>query len=73
MADLQAQAPASTLTVIWSMVLALGAAEWPDVLERYGIEAVLWERSKPLAALVSESSEWRVVHSSPDWLVAVLV
>lgn len=52
-------------------VLALGQAEWRDVMERYGIEAVLWQRSKPLAGLVSESSGWRVIYTSADWLVAV--
>jgi hypothetical protein len=39
-----------------------GKPGWSDVLDRYGIDVVLWQKDTPLAALLSLSSQWRVVY-----------
>ncbi len=35
--------------------------DWPEVLARYRINTVLWERDSPLDAALSQSSEWQLV------------
>jgi hypothetical protein len=41
-----------------------------SILDRHHIDVVLWDRHKPLAALVSLDPHWRVVHGTKKWLVA---
>ena len=41
-----------------------------SILDRHRIDVVLWDRHKPLAALVSLDPHWRVVHRTKKWLVA---
>ena len=40
-----------------------------QVLDDLHIDAVLWSRHKPLAALVTNSDQWRVTFSSRDWVL----
>jgi hypothetical protein len=41
-----------------------------DVLDRRDIDVVLWDRAKPLSALVTESPDWGIVFAEDRWLVA---
>jgi len=41
-----------------------------SILDRHRIDVVLWDRHKPLAALVSLDPRWRVVHRTKRWIVA---
>jgi hypothetical protein len=44
--------------------------DWEDVLDRWGITTILWERDTPLGALVASSPAWAVHWTDDDWLVA---
>lgn len=39
------------------------------VLDRRGIDVVLWQRSLPLATILRTSPAWRQVHRQGDWVV----
>lgn len=48
-----------------------GKEGWQRRLDSYGIEVVVWQRSRPLAGLVSLDPGWRVVRRDASWVVAV--
>lgn len=48
-----------------------GREGWQRRLDRYGIDVVLWERSRPLAGLLSLDPGWEVVRRDRRWIVAV--
>lgn len=54
-----------------AIALHNGDEGWQRRLDTYGIEVVLWERSRPLASLVSLDPGWRVVRRDARWVVAV--
>ena len=54
-------------------VLLDGHEGWQAVLARYGVAAVLWPRSEPLAGLVAEDPRWSVRVRDRHWIVAVRV
>ena len=54
-----------------ALALLDGKEGWQDRLERYGIEAVLWQRSRPLSVLVGSDRGWRVVRRDEGWVLAV--
>ena len=41
-----------------------------SILDAHDIDAVVWERSEPLATILSLSPEWRIAFSDLDWVVA---
>ncbi|HEX7096058.1 MAG TPA: hypothetical protein VF183_09245 [Acidimicrobiales bacterium] len=43
-------------------VLQSGLPDWGEVLDRRGIDVVLWERKSPLGSLLLASDDWRVVY-----------
>jgi len=43
-------------------ILFEGRPEWREVLDRWDIDAVVWERDAPLGSLLLESDEWRVIY-----------
>lgn len=47
-----------------------GTPGWDQILRRYDATAVLWPTDEPLAALLAQSPEWRVVYSDQEYLVA---
>lgn len=53
-----------------SLALLDGTEGWQDRLDRYGIDVVLWQRSKPLAALLALDPGWQVVRRDEEWVVA---
>jgi len=46
-------------------------SDWAEVLERRGIEAVIWEENSPLGSVLRESPRWRIAYADDRWLVAV--
>ncbi|HET7489837.1 MAG TPA: hypothetical protein VFJ85_18055 [Acidimicrobiales bacterium] len=48
-----------------------GKEGWQHRLDKYGIDAVVWERNKPLAALLELDPAWKVVRRDKNWIVAV--
>jgi hypothetical protein len=44
------------------MLLKSGLPGWDDVLDRYDVDVVLWQRKSALGALLLESPQWRVVY-----------
>lgn len=48
-----------------------GTPGWQSVLERYGADAVLWERQKPLPELLLATGAWRAVYADSKWLLLV--
>ncbi len=53
------------------MVLLGGTSGWRGVLSGYRASAVVWPTNEPLAGLVSEDPQWRVVLRDRRWVVAV--
>ena len=54
-----------------SVSLLDGDEGWQRRLDTYRIDAVIWERSKPLAGLLALDPGWRIVRRNADWIVAV--
>jgi len=51
-----------------------GGRRWRQALDRWKIDTVLWDRSKPLATFLSESGDWKLVRTdakphSTAWVV----
>lgn len=44
------------------LVLHQGREGWQEVLKRRGIEVIVWQRNRPLTALLGESRRWRLVY-----------
>ncbi len=40
-------------------------SDWSKVLDRYGIDTVLWDRGQPLATVLALSPDWRLVKTFP--------
>ncbi|MFP5377842.1 MAG: hypothetical protein ACLGIO_13825 [Acidimicrobiia bacterium] len=54
-----------------SIALLDGREGWQERLDRYGVDVVLWQRSRPLAGLLALDPGWEVVRRDKGWLVAV--
>jgi hypothetical protein len=44
---------------------------WSSVLERYGVDAVVWRRDRPLAHLLVSDPFWSVAYLEEGWVLAV--
>ncbi|MGH9277043.1 MAG: hypothetical protein ACRD12_02890 [Acidimicrobiales bacterium] len=40
-----------------------------EILERYGVDTVLWEKSLPLASILGEDEGWQSTYRDDDWVV----
>jgi hypothetical protein len=49
--------------------LLRGARTWDGVIDRYGVNVVLWSRDLPLAQLLTLDPRWRQAFSDEDWVV----
>jgi len=47
-----------------------GTSDWDDILRRYDATAVLWPTDEPLAPLLAQAPDWRVVYSDEEYLIA---
>ena len=54
-----------------SVALLDGREGWQDRLDRYDVEVVLWQRSRPLTGLLGLDPGWEVVRRDKEWIVAV--
>ena len=52
------------------LALNQGAADWAAVLDRYGVEYLLWPRNAPLSSLVRSSGDWSVPYEDDEVIVA---
>ncbi|HTN78116.1 MAG TPA: hypothetical protein VMK16_00465, partial [Acidimicrobiales bacterium] len=49
----------------------LGAGpSWETILDSYDIRTIVWQRSLPLAVVLTESERWQVRYTDGDWIVA---
>ena len=49
--------------------LLQGREEWATILDRYGVDIVLWDRALPLASLLRQDPQWRETFRHDDWIV----
>jgi hypothetical protein len=54
-----------------SVALLDGDEGWQRRLDRYGVDVVLWQRTRPLAGLLALDPAWEVVRRDSNWVVAV--
>jgi hypothetical protein len=53
-----------------TIVLLRGRPGWAAVLERHGIDTVIWERDEPLAQLLAEDPAWVMGYEDPNYVVS---
>lgn len=53
-----------------AVALHRGAPNWDQILDRYRIDVVVWERRRPLASLLAASDDWRIAMSESTAVVA---
>ncbi|MFM8304897.1 MAG: hypothetical protein ACKOA9_11475, partial [Actinomycetota bacterium] len=53
--------------------MAVSRAEpgYARILERYGVETIIWDRSRPLVRLLRASGDWTEVHRDRTWVLLV--
>jgi hypothetical protein len=51
------------------LTLEHGAPAWQHVLDKRGVQLVLWPRTMPLTNLMAESGDWRTLYEDKDWVV----
>lgn len=44
--------------------------KWETILDSYDIRTIVWQRSLPLAVVLTESERWQVRYTDGDWIVA---
>jgi hypothetical protein len=49
--------------------LQKGGAEALDVLDRYRVDVVLWEKTHPLVGQLQARPQWREAFQKSDWVV----
>ena len=58
--------------VIWDYLeLADGGARTTQILDRYGVETVVWEKGKALAENLRQSGNWTEIHRDRTWATFV--
>ena len=54
--------------------LVHGGRQSPAVLDRYGVDLVLWHRSEPLATILLEDPDWRLLFDGDEgWVLTCRV
>lgn len=53
------------------IAVAQGTPAWKTVQKKYGFQAYLWPRNSPLAAILSESPDWRPLDQDPEVVLFV--
>lgn len=53
-----------------SLILLRAGQGWSEVLDRRRIDAVVWERDKPLGSLLAADDRWHIVFSDAQWVLA---
>jgi hypothetical protein len=52
------------------VLLQQGHPGWRAVLDRHGVDLVLWPKALPLAGVLAESTDWRTLYQDGTWTVA---
>ncbi len=52
------------------LTLHTGSPGWEAVLDRRGVDVVLWSRTAPVSQLLAGSPDWRIGYQDGDWVVA---
>jgi hypothetical protein len=50
-------------------VLLHAGPGWERVLDRWAVDAVLWERATPLGSVLAEHSSWRIAYADERWMI----
>ena len=53
-----------------AIALDRGNAQWREILDRYEVEVMVWERSRPIATTVAAAADWHILFSDTAWIVA---
>jgi hypothetical protein len=53
------------------LALINASPAWREVLDRWDGDVVLWQRSAPLAQLLTEDPGWRLAYTDQQWVVFV--
>jgi hypothetical protein len=53
------------------LALVNGSPRWDDVLTRWDVDVVLWDRTAPLSQLLAGSDQWRLGFADEEWAVYV--
>lgn len=60
--------PAEVVDDYKSLVVA--GPEWSEVLDRYEVDAVIWQTNEPLSRVLGLDPEWRVAYQGDGWIYA---
>lgn len=60
-----------TAVVDDELALIRGTPAWRSVLERWDIDAVLWERGAPITQYLADDPDWRLAYADQRWVVYV--
>lgn len=52
------------------LTLIRGGEGWDEVLEKWSIDRVVWQRGRALQQIVELDADWEVVYEDDDWFVA---
>lgn len=53
------------------MAVSRAEPQYARILERYGVETIIWDRSRPLVRLLEASGDWTEVHRDRTWVLLV--
>jgi hypothetical protein len=53
------------------MLVARAEPGWDAILAKHDVEAVIWDKSRPLVQLMRQSGDWRVIHTDRTWVTLV--
>jgi hypothetical protein len=53
------------------MRVSRAAPGWEWVLDRYDVETIVWDGSRPLVQLLRQSGEWTQIHQDDTWVALV--
>lgn len=53
------------------MLVSRAQPGWEDVLARYDVEAVIWDKDRALVQLLEQSGDWTEIHRDKTWVTLV--
>jgi hypothetical protein len=53
------------------MLVSRAGPGWERVLDRYDVETIVWDGSRPLVQLLRQSGEWTQIHEDDTWVALV--
>lgn len=46
-----------------------GHPAWREILDRYRVELVLWDRDSPLTSILRSNDDWREIYGRGEWVI----